>query len=298
MKPSLELIKSLLLPDFPSGSSINFYQGSLYIIGDDANDILVLDSLYNQQSLIHLFDYPEKRIHKVEKPDFETSTIVNLGGEHYLLVLGSASRPNRTKGVLLPLKEKTIAKSQIIAVDYQQFVNRLEAIDPVEINIEGSTVIGNQFMLGNRANRMNPVNKLITTEVDFWKDQFNASIRVSSLKLSTKQDEIIGVSELCYVPSRDRLLMILSTEGTDSSYEDGAIGDSYLGWINEISSKIGRSVIELDCLINLSERSNVFKGEKIEGLCVEMIANNEMTLHFVSDNDRGESTVFKVKALL
>ena len=287
-----------MLPDFPSGSSINFYQGSLYIIGDDAKDILVLDTLYNQQSLIHLFDYPEKRIHKVEKPDFETSTIVKIGGDDYLFVLGSASRPNRTRGILIPLKEKAIAKNQIIAVDYQQFVNRLEAIDPVEINIEGSTVIGNQFMLGNRANRMNPVNKLITTEVDFWKDQFNASIRVSSLKLSTKQDEIIGVSELCYVPSRDRLLMILSTEGTDSSYEDGAIGDSYLGWINEISSKIGRSVIELNDMINLSESNKVFKGEKIEGLCMEMIANNEMTLHFVSDNDRGESTVFKVKALL
>ena len=258
----------------------------------------MLDTLYNQQSLIHLFDFPEKRIPKKVKADFEASTIVHIDGEDYLLVLGSASRPNRTKGILFPLKERTIAKSQIVTVDYQQFIDRLEAIDPGKINIEGSTVINSQFMLGNRATRKNPVNKLIITADDFWKDQGNASILVSTLRLPTKQETIIGVSELCYVPFHDRLLMSLSTEGTDSSYEDGAIGDSYLGWINDTSSKIGRSVIEVDGLINLSECNSAFKGEKIEGLCVEMIANNEMTLHFVSDNDKGESTLFKVKALL
>ena len=89
--------------------------------------------------------------------------------------------------------------------------------------------------------------------------------------------------------------MTLSTEATDSSYEDGAIGDSYLGWANAITNKIGNSQIELDGIINLSESNDAFEGEKIEGLCVESVMGDTSIIHLVSDDDKGHTKLFKIK---
>jgi hypothetical protein len=51
----------------------------------------------------------------------------------------------------------------------------------------------------------------------------------------------------------------------------------------------------LDGLINLSMADSRFRGEKIEGICVEKISATTITAHLVSDNDDGKSTIFKVE---
>lgn len=297
LKPTFELIKSLSLPDFPSGSSLTFYQDNIYLIGDDATDILVLDAQYNQRSLIHLFDYAEKRIPKPIKQDFETSTIVHVDGIDHLLVLGSGSSTNRKKGILIPLKDSLHDNVRIQTVDYSEFIDRLERMDFGEINIEGSTVIGNHFILSNRANSKNLLNKLIITEYSFWKNQAQPNISVSALVLPGNSNVVIGVSELCYLSSRDMLLMTLSTELTDNAYEDGPVGDSYIGWVEKIESKVGQPTITLDGMQNLAESNAAFQGEKIEGICVERAHEGELIFHLISDDDLGHSTLFKVKAI-
>jgi len=291
---NLELIKSLTLPDFPSGSSINFYDGKLYVIGDDAKSILILDEHYSRHSVIPLFDDLHDRIPKALKPDFETSAIINSEGEDCLLVLGSGSRPNRMRGLLIPLNRAT-AIEQIKAFDYQEFIERLIANDLGEINIEGSAVVANHCILSNRANGKNPDNKFVVAEIGFWNHPVTTLFSVAALKLPTKSDKTIGVSELCYDPLNDRLLMTLSTEGTDNAYEDGAIGDSYTGWIDNISKKTNDTSIELSGIINLSEDHREFIGEKIEGICIESVTNSNYVLHLVSDDDKGHSKLFKIK---
>lgn len=294
----LELIKSLFLPDFPSGSSISIHRDKLYLIGDDAKDILVLDTQYNPITTIHLFDYPDKRIPKPIKQDFETSTIVNLDGSNYLFVLGSGSLQTRTKGFLISLEAKDQAKHSQHAFEYSIFLDRVKALDIGEINTEGGAIVENHFVLSNRSNLKNPDSKLLVTDIGFWMDQEGAGIYVIDLILPIDTKPIIGVSELYYLESLDVLFFTLSTEVTSDAYDDGPIGDSYLGWIDAISNKIKSPTLSLDGMINLSDCSTEFKGEKIEGLCVETNKNNEMTLHFVSDNDKGASKLFKVKALL
>ena len=54
----------------------------------------------------------------------------------------------------------------------------------------------------------------------------------------------------------------------------------------------------MDQLINLSEVHVDFRNEKIEGLCVEVAQENTLILHLISDNDNGESKLFKVKLKL
>lgn len=289
----IELITSLLLPDFPSGSGITLYKGHIYVIGDDANTILVLDSEYNVLDNIRLFNFEVKRIPKADKPDFETSLILQSEGRDYLLVLGSASRPNRETGLLLDLANSTT--KTIRQLDLSEFTKRLKQLPIGALNIEGSTVINNFAILSNRANHSNPKNSLIITSTDFWKSQETAPISVLTLDLSVVSNKILGVSELCYVKEKDFLLLTLTSEITSNTYDDGIIGDSYLGRIDNISKKINNNTLELDGKLNLSIANEAFTGEKIEGILVERIEDDAMIIHLVSDNDQGQSRLFKIK---
>lgn len=288
MNPKLELLKSLTLPDFPSGSSINFYDNKLFLIGDDASHILVLDMNYQKVDAIHLFDSPTKRISKQEKADFETSAIVSTEGKDYLVVLGSGSRKNRTSMIRIHLQPEWSFES----FNYRDFLKRLkEQIE--DINIEAATMIGSKFMLGNRGNTEYPKNYIIATDIDFWQRQQEAVISISELELTIKSETFIGISELFYVESQDLLFFTLSSEITSNSYDDGAIGDSYIGWINSITHKINQAHLKLDGMINLIDVAEEFKGEKIEGV-VACENGSEFILHLISDNDQGESKLFKV----
>jgi hypothetical protein len=101
---------------------------------------------------------------------------------------------------------------------------------------------------------------------------------------------------MCYVQEHDKLLMTFSTEMTANAYDDGTIGDSYFGWIDQITTKMLQPQIKVDGLINLSEHSAVFADTKIEGLCVESLEGTAYTINFVADDDQGHTKVFKVKA--
>lgn len=297
LKPVIELIKSLLLADFPSGSSINYYDGKLYLIGDDANNLLILDNTYKQINSIPLFDYPAKRIPKDQKADFESSTIINMNGAVYLLALGSASREERKKELLIPLLNAgPDYKKLFIQVLYKPaFFEQLKTKGINDVNVEGATIIGDHLVLANRGNIANPQNSLIFTNSIFSNTQTEVALSISKLVLPAPLPAFAGVSELCYIESKDMLFFTLSSETTDNSYDDGAIGISYIGWINDITTKINHRELTLDEMIDLPANIKDFVHEKIEGVCVEAVHGNELTIHLVSDNDGGESKLFKVK---
>lgn len=282
----------MLLSDFPSGSSINYHNGKFYLIGDDANDILILDRDYQKADSIRLFDYPDKRIPKKKKVDFESSSLITLEGRDYLLVKGSASRKKRMKLMLISLDKEGESLEEF---PYEEFAMRLNTNGIHEINIEGSTLIGNRLVLANRGNEVNPINHLVITESNFWQRQHEASISVSEVTLSITGPSFLGISELCYVESKDLLFLTFSSELTNNSYNDGLIGDSYLGWIDNASCKINVPNLQVNGMIDLTDVSEEFKGEKIEGICVERVEGEEYTLHLISDNDQGQSKLFKVR---
>ena len=89
------------------------------------------------------------------------------------------------------------------------------------------------------------------------------------------------------------LLFTASTEATTSANMDGAIGDSYLGMINNFSKKTKQKDIAPDKLINLSQQLGI-GHQKLEGLTVERSTNSSLQLHIVADNDDGKSIIYKV----
>lgn len=293
MKAIITLLKFLLLSDYPSGSAITYYGEHLYVIGDDAGKLLVLDSNYKTVRTIPFFDYAEKRIPKAKKADLETAVILDIEGKKNLLALGSAATKERERGVMLPLPPFDNKPQHL---SYSSFIRRLEQIP--EINIEGAALAGNHLILSNRGNETNPVNHFIITTPDFLQRQKDVAITVASLVIPFSLPGFAGVSELCYVEQKDLLLLILSSEATGNAYDDGAIGDSYIAWVDHISQKLDGRDISLNGIQNLSEADPAFKGEKIEGVCLSAVTDNGWYLHLVADNDQGESRLFHIKMLM
>ena len=159
------LTESKSLPDFPSGSSIVMIKDKLYIIGDDANSVLVTDKNYQETDRIPLFDYSEKRIPKEEKMDLEAAILLSEKKDR-VMAFGSGSEEARQRNVLFWTRSNK--KKRIISTDV--FLDRVASHGIGEVNIEGATVIGKQVLLVNRGNITNPKNHLIITTTDFFQE--------------------------------------------------------------------------------------------------------------------------------
>jgi len=295
LNPTLQLLQFLLLANFPSGSSINYDENKLYLLGDDARTIIILDTHYQLLDSLRLFDYPEKRIPKSQKIDLESSAIVMIAGNKHLVALGSASTIDRKKILLVPLTaEGTIDHSKpVVSNSTSVFVDRLTNGGVKVVNIEGATVMGHNLILANRGSRNDPRNYLIITGEDFWSRQKEAALRIVPIELSGSHSEFLGISELFYVESKDMILFTFTSEGTNNAYDDGVIGGSYIGWMKNVGAKLKQAKLRLDGMIKLSATSNEFKNQKIEGICVERVSGGELLLHLISDNDNGETKLFK-----
>ena len=149
------------------------------------------------------------------------------------------------------------------------------------------------MILANRGNRNDPNNYLIITGEDFWSQQKEAALRIVPIELTGSHSEFLGISELFYVESKDMILFTFTSEGTNNAYDDGVIGGSYIGWMKNVAAKLKQAKLRLDGMINLSDASNEFKNQKIEGICVERVGDDELLLHLISDNDNGETKLFK-----
>ncbi|ACU63762.1 DUF6929 family protein [Chitinophaga pinensis] len=290
MKTIITLLKFLLLSEYPSGSAISYYKDQLYIIGDDASTLLVLDSNYHEVRTVPFFHYNEKRIPKAQKADLETAVIIGKDGQKNLLALGSAATREREQIILYPLDT---TDSQPTYISSTSFIQRLQQIP--EINIEGATLAGQHLILSNRGNESNPINHLIITTPDFWQYPEKAPLHISAINIPFALPGFAGISELCYIEQEDLLLVLLSSEATGNAYDDGAIGDSYIAWVTHFNEKLNIRDICLDGITNLSEIDPAFKGEKMEGICIAAVKNNEWYLHLVADNDKGASKIFYIK---
>ena len=105
-----------------------------------------------------------------------------------------------------------------------------------------------------------------------------------------------SISEVKYLPIKDALFFTSTTEHTDSAYDDGAIGDSYIGVISNFKYWLAdpRMLTVLDeQMLNLAEQDRAFKGQKVEGFAVDWCRRNIVTLYMVADNDSDRSELWR-----
>jgi hypothetical protein len=286
----LELLDFRELDNYPSGSGIEFYDDKVYLVGDDAKDLLVMNKKWNKPELINLFDTPGKKIPKEFKSDLETMTLLQVDKKPHLLILGSGSAERRNRGLLFNLKSK--AQTWL---DLSVFYNRLRNTGIPELNIEGIALVYDYLVLVNRGNSTHPGNQLIVTKPNFWKQQQEAPIQLLNVDFGDAPKEL-GISGLTYSDKHEDLFLTISTEATPNAVDDGLIGKSYLGVIENLYRKIGREKgkIKVNQLIDLPATDEKFAGYKIESVCIQSEKDHSMKLQMVADNDTGKSYLFKV----
>ena len=280
----LQEVKSL--PHYPSASGIEYLNNKAYIIGDDANILLVLDSNLNITDSIALYSYTEKRIPKSVKPDLESISILP---DNKLLLTGSGSSARRQLAWLIdPLTR------QKDSIRLDTFYQRLLLNGIAELNIEGSTAIPGSVVLSNRGSKGYTKNHLIFTGRNFRERQTTTEINTVLAGTNTDTSFFNGISGLAYAKKTDKLIMTVSTEDTRNSIDDGAIGKSYLWIIRNISSKKRWKAVNPDTIIDLEDADPRFKGQKIESVCITKETGNFLYLLLVADNDDGSSTLFRL----
>lgn len=275
--------------DYPSGSGIEYYNDQVYLAGDDAADILVMDKKWRELERIKIFQNFDDRIPKDVKSDLEATTIVSINEIPHLLVLGSGSREqHRNKAVLINLENNSFTEYNI-----GSFYHRLKEFGIQDLNIESAAVVEDLLILGNRGTTKNEGNQIIITQPEFWNKPEESEIRVIPIEL---ENEYAALSGLTYSEKNDVLFFTASTEDRDDSYDDGKIGDSYFGIIENAYRKLYRKKVKINEQVVLSEIIEEFQGHKVESVCIQSEKTGRAKLHLVADNDQGGSFLFKILA--
>ena len=287
--------------DYPSASSIEYYDGKLYLIGDDATKLLVLDTNLNIVDSIPIISYPGNRIPKDIKPDLEASA---LNGDNLFLFGSGSLSPYRNFAWKHNLK--TLASDgwtvypPLSALQDNDGINleplfiKAKELGVEQINIEGACFVSGKLLFANRGNKGYPHNHLIIADEKFLDN--DSSFQIFIIPFAPQKDiaSFKGISGLCYARESDQLILTVSTEDTKNSFDDGSIGKSYLWIISKISTKIIDSALGTKRVIDLEYIDSRFKGQKIESATVIKETDKLIYLALVADNDDGSSTVFKM----
>lgn len=279
MNFSLKLHHTL---SFPSASAVETNNNNIYLIGDDSNKILLLNSEFDVLEEIVLFEFDGHRIPKKEKPDFEACTII----DNQLMIFGSGSLlPQRGFLYTYHLDNRTIEKTDLSK--FYQTIHSKDKFD--ELNIEGLTTIDHQFLFFNRANNKQQ-NTLIIVENFFDSIQHlheDVICRYVDIEIQALYDHVLGISGAAYSIEKDQLFITASAENTDNAYDDGEIIGSVLCIVDNASEKLKKEKLIIENYIILETIDDRLKKQKIESVS---FFNDNIIL--VADNDNGKSEVF------
>jgi hypothetical protein len=286
-RPELELLDKKEIPGFPSGSAMEFFQGRICLAGDDAAEIWIGDTAMNKTGSFTLIDSFTGRLPKPVKHDLEAAAIY----EDEVLFLGSGSlSPYRYKGWLI---DPAGNRKQMIHMD--TFYGRLQANSIKQLNIEAAVNMPRGFLLAHRGNKSFPENYLVVTSADFLFNQEKAPIHLTRISANADTAFFNGISGMAYAARTDRLILSVTTEDTYSNGTDGAIGNSYLWVINDISKNMRSASLTPDYIIDLEKTDARFKGHKIESVCIIEEKKNSVLLMLVADDDNGRTVLFKAR---
>jgi hypothetical protein len=283
----LKLVKATYFPGFSSASGIDYHNGRIYVFGDDSPMMIVLDTAHQLLDSFRIFTGEQRRLSWDTKPDIESSFMRKQNGRLHVYALSSFSSQKRNKLADVEINEngRPISK-QITDV-------RLGKGGLAEINIEAAASVAGKLVLGNRANNTHRINYLLVMNSMDEKSIVDSGFRTIRLRLR-RSDKVVGLSGMCYLEEQDMLLITGSTEDTPNANTDGAIGESYVGFIKHISSKLRRKKIRANKMIPLSSVLKQDGPQKIESIASEGGSGKQVIIHLATDNDNGSSNLYKL----
>ncbi len=285
----ITLLSTRHFEDFPSASALEYTDGKLFVIGDDAAHLMVLDTNYRVIEKIAYLPDSVYRAPKDTKPDTESAVLLTHGEQTFLYAFGSLSTPARELLFQFPL-------DSLQGFTRTRFQPRASSLIK-EWNIEGAAMVMDQLLLANRANGTNRQNYFMLQTFDAAVNGQDNEAKVAELVLPSN-GSVIGISGLFYEEELDLLLFTASEEATQNAVDDGAIGESYLGVVENFSRKMFRKKMSPDGLIKLSTVDTAFARQKVESVCVQRASGKGLILFLAADNDNGQSRIFKLSLAL
>lgn len=271
---------------------MELYKDKIYIIGDDAGWLFILDKSYKLLEKIPLLKKKKlsnKPIPKKHKPDLEAMTFIKYGGENILLIFGSGSKPKKREKLFMVYPERKHAVKQYNLEElYVDLVGK--KIKTSTLNIEAAAANKSSIYLFHRGNisKKNIVFEYSLKEfVGFiLKEKKKAPVstyRVCRLPLINSVPA--GFSGASVLDDK-RLLFSASVEDTENEIDDGEVLGSFIGILNPETKELSCAALK--------------KGAKpmelkIESVCLLKSHDNKHTLLAVTDSDGGDSELLELE---
>jgi len=260
--------------DLSAASGLVHHEGFLYVVADDALELLRTDSSGRNPTPLPLNASARRHIPKKEKPDFEA--LMSLG--ETLLAIGSGSTEARRRAIAVEVNGWSRRIIQLEAL-YTALSERLE-----ELNIEGAVARGEHVFLaqrGNGAKRENALVKLDRTRFEL--ELANGALTAECLReiipvsLGELGEVPLSLTDLCLGPSEE-LIFTAAAEDTDDPYEDGVVVGSVIGTV-DLQGRVAPERVVAD-------------GVKLEGVC--WLASGELRLVADPDDPSARAPLFRL----
>jgi hypothetical protein len=288
-----EVTKIISLQTISSGSGIEFYGNSWYVVSDDVNSIYKLDDDFNIiESLPYESTATVSRIEKAFKKDIEMLTSFLFEGKNYLLAAGSGSVKSKRElafqfdsNSIIPLK---INLSEL----YDQYRMVLNLSNPDLLNLEGLAASEENLYWFQRGN-VTGCNAIITISIESFFDYISknklpdCSVKYFELP---KIDEILtGFSGGTFLQNPRGLLFCATSEDTMDTYNDGKILGSIIGFI-----AMDGGEFQNPTMIKIEKNGIRFKN-KLESIAVKEKNDKHLLLVGVCDNDDGSTLLLEIE---
>jgi hypothetical protein len=256
----------------------------MYVVADDELHLGVFSTDSEPGHLIRLFDgvLPDSQAaRKRQKPDLEALTLLPAFRDFphgALLAVGSGSRPNRCRGVLLALdphgaicgSPRNLDLSSILAPLNEEFS---------EVNIEGAVVVQDELRLFQRGNKGQAANAIIRFQLspvlDALQKERAGAIKpaaINRLDLGFIDGVPLSFTDAAPLPDGGMVFTAVA-EDSEDAFRDGPCVGAAIG--------IADSNGDLRCLLQLD------RPHKVEGIDARL-DGNRLDLLLVTDADNAE----------
>ena len=218
-------------------------QSFLYVIADDELHLGIFEAERDEPGRsLRLLEGTlpgPLQARKRHKPDMEAITLLPADDENphgALLVIGSGSRPNRKRGVLLALDLSGAIAGAPRIVDLSPVYAALEREFP-DLNIEGAVVVGEEMRLlqrGNTADGRNAVIRFLLRDVKAALTGSAAAIAllaIDDFNLGDIDGVPLSFTDAAALPD-GRMVFSAVAEDTDNPYDDGRCAGAAIGIID------------------------------------------------------------------
>lgn len=227
-----------------AASSLVVVKSRLYVVADDELHLGVFPARGRAPGhLIRLLKgrLPAgKKKRKRRKPDFEAQVLLPPFPKYphgALLAIGSGSRPNRRKGVLLPLDASGRVTAAPRKIALAALLSAMEA-RLGELNIEGAVIAGNRLILLQRGNKGGASNALVSMDLQKFLravasgEGVDLPFRIRRINLGSIEGIPWGFTDAAALPDGS-LVFTAVAEDTEDAYQDGPCIGAAVGVLSE-----------------------------------------------------------------